>query len=195
MKGLIIDNFDSFTYNLYQYIGEITGDTIDVKRNNATSITEIRKGKYDYIVLSPGPGNPINKKDFGICKNILLNVSTKIPTLGICLGHQGIGYTYGGKIVKADEPTHGKKSVISHTNNDIFANVPANFEVGRYHSLIIEKDSLPDSLDVIATAKDDDQLIMAIKHINYPIYGIQFHPESILTKNGLKILENFIQKI
>ena len=193
MKGLIIDNFDSFTYNLYQYLGTITNDTIDVRRNNAISISEIKKNKYDYIVLSPGPGHPKNQRDFGICKNVLLNVSKKVPTLGICLGHQGIAYTYGGNVVLANEPNHGKTSIISHNKKDIFKNVPENLEVGRYHSLIIEKESLPTTFEILATTKDQPNIIMAIKHKKYPIYGVQFHPESILTIYGLAILKNFIQ--
>ena len=195
MKGLIIDNFDSFTYNLYQYLGEITHDEIDVRRNNAIGITEIKRKKYNYIIISPGPGHPKNPKDFGICKNTLLKVSKKIPTLGICLGHQGIAYAYGGNVISAFEPNHGKKSHITHKNSDIFKDLPKDMEVGRYHSLIVEKNTLPDFFDILATTKDEESLIMAIKHKNYPIYGIQFHPESILTIHGQKILKNFIQTI
>lgn len=186
---LLIDNYDSFTYNLYQLIGKIDTNII-VKRNDEISIEEIRSLKPDKIIISPGPGNPINKKDFGICNEIILEFKDKIPILGICLGHQGIFAAFGGKIRRSD-PLHGKLSKIIHFNAEIFKGIENSFNATRYHSLVCDEDSLPECIEI--TAKTEDGVIMGIKHHSYPIYGLQFHPESIGTNQGLIIIKNFLQ--
>lgn len=186
---LIIDNYDSFTYNLYQLIGEINQDII-VKRNDELTIEEIRHLNPDRIVISPGPGNPTNKKDFGICNEVIMEFKDKIPILGVCLGHQGIFTAFGGKI-KRSEPLHGKLSKIIHTDHGIFKGVENSLEAARYHSLICDEESLPDCIEI--TAKTEDGIIMGIKHCENHIYGLQFHPESIGTKQGLMIIKNFLE--
>lgn len=186
---LIIDNYDSFTYNLYQLIGELDPDII-VKRNDEISVHEIKKLKPDRIVISPGPGNPTNKKDFGICNDVIMELKDEIPILGVCLGHQGIFAAFGGKI-KRSEPVHGKLSKITHTDEGIFKGVENSLEAVRYHSLICDKESLPDCIEI--TAKTEDGIIMGIKHVESPVYGLQFHPESIGTKQGLSIIKNFLR--
>ncbi|MBS3067070.1 aminodeoxychorismate/anthranilate synthase component II [Candidatus Micrarchaeota archaeon] len=185
MKLLLIDNFDSFVYNLYQYFGEL-GCEVDVFRND--EITLETAAQYDKIVISPGPGDPTNKKDFGICSEIISKINK--PILGVCLGHQGIISTFGGKIIRAAKPMHGKMSEIKHNGNGIFAGVKNPLKVMRYHSLIGE--NLPDCLEVLAKSQDDNS-IMAVQHKTLPIFGVQFHPESILTEEGKKILQNFLK--
>ena len=184
---LIIDNYDSFTYNLVQYIGAIN-QNIKIIKNDEITIEEIQGMDISHIVISPGPGNPQNT---GICKNLLNTISYKIPTLGICLGHQLIGFIYNGNIVNSKKIMHGKVSTIKHNNNSpLFKNVPISFQATRYHSLCIEKTF--NNKNIKITARTNKNEIMAIEHIKYPIYGLQFHPESILTKYGNKIIENFI---
>ena len=195
MKILIIDNYDSFTYNLYQLVGELLeadkSAVLDVKRNNQISLQQIKAGNYDRIIISPGPGNPANKKYFGVCADVLLNLGKKIPVLGVCLGMQGLGHYYGAKVVKARLPMHGKSSKITHDGKGLFKNVPQGIEVMRYHSLVVEKKALPPSL--VITAKTADGLeIMGLRHKKFPIFGIQFHPESYATEYGKKIVENFL---
>lgn len=187
---LIIDNYDSFTYNLYQYIGEIYGD-IKVIRNDKVTLNKIEKMRPEGIVLSPGPGIP---EDAGICIDVVKRFGGNIPILGICLGHQAIGCAYGGKVVRANNIMHGKTSNISIKQNKLFEDLENNITVMRYHSLIIEKESLPDELEVVAESLDDRE-IMAVKHKEYEVYGLQFHPESILTEQGKVIIKNFLEAV
>jgi len=183
---LLIDNYDSFTFNLYQYLGEL-GEEIHVHRNDKISLDEIEELDPQIIVLSPGPGRP---HQAGIILDLVKRFHTKIPILGICLGCQAIGEAFGGRIIYAPELFHGKTSWIRHARTGIYQNLPEKVEVGRYHSLIIERESLPDCLQV--SAWTEDNLIMGVRHNEYPIEGIQFHPESILTPDGKKILEKFL---
>ena len=185
---LIIDNYDSFTYNLYQYIGELNDD-INVVRNDKITVDEIERMKPTHIVISPGPGYP---KDAGISIEAIQRLYKKIPILGVCLGHQAIGEAFGGRIGLAGELMHGKVSDINIKNEcRIFKNIPVRIKAGRYHSLIIEKNTLPKELEI--TASTDDGEIMGVQHREYPVFGIQFHPESILTPEGKQILNNFLQ--
>lgn len=185
-KILMIDNYDSFTYNLVQYLGELGAD-IEVYRNNKITIREIEKIKPDKIVISPGPGTP---EKAGISVDLVRAFAGKIPILGVCLGHQSIGYAFGGKIVHAKKLMHGKASTIQHDGKTIFKNIPNPFEAIRYHSLAIKKDTLP--ADFKITAESEDKEIMGIRHNKYFLEGIQFHPESIMTKVGKDILKNFL---
>jgi anthranilate synthase/aminodeoxychorismate synthase-like glutamine amidotransferase len=183
---LMIDNYDSFTYNLVQYLGEL-GQKLLVFRNDAITISQIKKLKPSHIVISPGPGRP---NEAGISEEIIAEFSGKIPILGVCLGHQAIGEVFGAKIVRAKRLMHGKTSMIYHNGKTIFKGIPNPFEATRYHSLIVERESLPDCLEIIAETKEKE--IMGIKHKKYPVWGVQFHPESILTKVGKDILRNFL---
>lgn len=187
---LLIDNFDSFTFNLYQYLGEL-GEQITVFRNNQLSIEQIKELNPKAIILSPGPGKP---QDAGICIELIQTFYNKIPILGICLGHQAIGAAFGGEILRAALIKHGKTSLIAHQSEGIFSGLPSPLEVMRYHSLIIEKCSIPEELECIAHSVDDQE-IMAIKHRQYPVFGLQFHPESIGTPSGKQILNNFLNEI
>jgi anthranilate synthase component 2 len=191
VKVLVIDNYDSFVYNLVQYIGEQGAETT-VYRNDQTSLQQLAKLKPDRIVISPGPGNPEDEKYFGVCKAILQTMSHTIPTLGVCLGHQGIIHTYGGKVVHAKKLMHGKTCIIKHDQTGLFKGVRNPFSATRYHSLAGERDSIPDCLEVTAEAIDDGE-IMGIRHVKYPIYGVQFHPESILCEDGKMIIRNFLE--
>lgn len=191
MKVLVIDNYDSFVYNLVQYIGELGAETI-VYRNDQISLQELKKLKPDRIVISPGPGNPEDEKYFGVCKAILQTMSHNIPTLGVCLGHQGIIYTYGGKVVHAKKLMHGKTCIIKHDGKALFTGVRNPFSATRYHSLAGERGSIPSCLEVTAEAVDDGE-IMGVRHVEYPIYGVQFHPESILCQDGKIIIRNFVE--
>lgn len=193
MKVLVIDNYDSFVYNLVQYIGEFGPETI-VYRNDQITLQQVQKLKPDRIVLSPGPGNPEDEKYFGVCKAILQQVSPKVPTLGVCLGHQGIISTYGGKVVSAKRLMHGKTSQIKHDGKCLFSDVQNPFTATRYHSLAGEKDTIPVCLEVTAVAVDDGE-VMGVRHKEYPIEGIQFHPESILCEDGKLIIKNFLEGI
>lgn len=190
LKVLIIDNYDSFVYNLAQYIGEL-GAFPMVFRNNEIMLDDVLNIDPDAIVISPGPGNPANPRYFGISSDIIKKFSGRIPILGVCLGHQGIVHVYGGKILKAKRLMHGKTSLIKHTAEDLFQNVKNPFRAMRYHSLIAHND-LPSCLAVTAISLDDNE-IMAVKHVRYPLYGLQFHPESIFTEEGKKILNNFLK--
>lgn len=187
---LLIDNYDSFTYNLYQYLGEL-GEVPKVVRNDRITITEIEEMKPEAIIISPGPGRP---EDAGICVELIKSFASKVPILGICLGHQAIGYAFGGKITHAREIMHGKVSEISHNGTSLFKSFQESLSVMRYHSLVIEKDSIPSDLEVLARSTDDDE-VMAVKHKDYPLYGLQFHPESIGTKEGKQLLANFLNEI
>ena len=191
MKVLILDNYDSFVYNLAQYVGEIADEVI-VKRNNELNLPTIQKFSPDNIIISPGPGTPADPRYFGVCTEVLQKVSTETPTLGVCLGHQGIIHAFGGKIVKAKRLRHGKTSPIKHDGKGIFRGLESPFEATRYHSLVADRRSLPDSLEVTARS-EDDQEIMGVRHRVFPIEGVQFHPESILTVPGHRIIENFLE--
>ena len=212
MKVLIIDNYDSFTFNLFQYCGEIldkkvsSANQITVKRNNQVSLKDLQLNKPDKIIISPGPGSPDQKKYFGICQEIILKFGSKIPILGICLGMQGIVHSFGGKIIHANEPMHGKTSFLLHDQKGIHQNIPQNIEIMRYHSLIVDTKSLPSCFIINGISQDIDDKssildinkvsfsgeIMAISHKSYPIYGIQYHPESFGSEGGKEILENFL---
>ncbi len=184
---IMIDNYDSFTYNLYQYIGTLNPD-IEVYRNDKITVDEAIAKNPERIILSPGPGYPAGA---GICVE-LIKKAGDIPILGVCLGHQAIGEAFGGKIVHAPRIMHGKSDIITlDVSCKIFEGMEEKTEVGRYHSLVIDGDTLPDCLEV--TAKSDDGCIMGVKHRERPVYGIQFHPESVLTPNGIKIIENFLK--
>ncbi len=184
----IIDNYDSFTYNLYQYVGTLCPD-IKVYRNDKITVEEVAAENPERIIISPGPCYP---SDAGICIELIQKLSGKLPILGVCLGHQSIGEAFGGKIVRAPHLMHGKVDTAKlDTSSKLFAGLEAEEQVGRYHSLIIENDSLPDVLKITATT--DDGCIMAVEHRSHPTYGIQFHPESVLTPCGMKIIENFLK--
>jgi anthranilate synthase component II len=185
---LVLDNYDSFTYNLVQYLGEL-GENPVVKRNDEISVEDIGTMGVTRMVISPGPCTP---SDAGITVSAIRRWGKTIPTLGVCLGHQAIGEAYGGKVVRAKTLMHGKTSRITHDGKGLFANVPDPLEVMRYHSLVVETDSLPAELEVLARAKDDPTEIHAMKHRQHPVWGVQFHPESILTQNGKDILRNFL---
>jgi len=191
LKILIIDNYDSFVYILAQLIGSLKAEPL-VYRNDKITLEEAKKLKPDGIIISPGPGNPEDRRYFGVCSDIIRDLGKEIPLLGVCLGHQGIISTFGGKIVKAKRVLHGKVSFILHNYDKIFEGLDNPFLATRYHSLVGDKSSLPKDLEVIALSKEDDE-IMGVKHKFYPIYGLQFHPESILTEGGLKILSNFLR--
>ena len=184
---LMIDNYDSFTYNLVQYFGELKAD-MQVFRNDALTVDKIRAMKPEKIVISPGPGRP---EDAGVSVSIIKELAGKVPILGVCLGHQGIGYAYGGKIINAKRLMHGKTSMIEHKGQNIFKGLSHPFEATRYHSLVIDRKTLPDCLELTAWTTDDGE-IMGVRHKTLPVWGVQFHPESILTKEGKNILKNFL---
>ncbi len=183
---LLIDNYDSFTYNLYQYLCEL-GAEVEVVRNDKITVKEIEQKQPEKIVVSPGPRRP---EDAGISNDVIKHFGESIPILGVCLGHQCVGYSYGGSIVGAGEIMHGKTSLISHDGKGVFNGLPNPFEAIRYHSLAVYKDDLPEELEV--TAWTDNGLIMGVRHVNFPVEGIQFHPESIMTGVGKDLLNNFI---
>ncbi|TET15016.1 MAG: aminodeoxychorismate/anthranilate synthase component II [Actinobacteria bacterium] len=183
---LMIDNYDSFTFNLVQYLG-ILGENIKVRRNDKISLDEIEKMEPSRIVISPGPGRPVNA---GMSKDIIKHFYKEIPILGVCLGHQCIGEVFGAEVINSGVVIHGKTSKIYHDGKSIFSGVENPFEAARYHSLILKKDTIPSSLEV--TARTEDDIVMGVRHKNYKLEGIQFHPESFLTPDGLKILKNFI---
>ena len=193
MKFLIIDNYDSFVYNIAQYLGEL-GVNSDVIRNNKITINEIKQKKYDGIIISPGPGTPDDEKYFGVCGDVIKDVGSSIPILGVCLGHQGIISSFGGKVTNAGRVRHGKTSPVKHTNSELFKGVKNPFRATRYHSLVGDKTIIPEILEVTAVAEDDGE-VMAIRHKKYLIEGVQFHPESIMTEDGKKILANFIRQV
>ena len=193
MKFLILDNYDSFVYNVAQRLGELKVSS-DVVRNDKITIGEIKKRNYDAIIISPGPGTPEDRKYFGICKDVIQELGPTLPILGICLGHQGIIDCFGGKVVNAGKARHGKTSQIKHYDDSLFKGVKNPFRATRYHSLVGDKTIIPDSLKITAVAEDDGE-IMGVSHKEYLIDGVQFHPESIMTDEGKKILENFIMRI
>ena len=215
MKTLILDNYDSFTYNLYQYAGEILSDSgasfcLDVKRNDAIDLATIRQKNYERIIISPGPGNPTKSAYFGVCSRVIRELGAHIPILGICLGMQGIAHVFGARIQVAAVPMHGKTTLIQTDGKSLFRNIPIHLEVMRYHSLIVARNSLPDCLEASAwtlvaseskskhdapksTAEHSVQReLMGVRHREYPIEGIQFHPESFATEAGKQMIANFL---
>jgi len=191
VKVLVIDNYDSFVYNLVQYLGELGGDPV-VYRNDQLTLQQAMELDPQRIVISPGPGTPENPRYFGVCSVILREMSCKIPTLGVCLGHQGIISVFGGKVVRANRLMHGKTSKVKHDGKGLFEGVKNPFTATRYHSLVGEKNSIPSCIEVSAESTDDNE-IMGVRHRTYPITGVQFHPESILCEDGKKIIKNFLE--
>ncbi|HEU0000088.1 MAG TPA: aminodeoxychorismate/anthranilate synthase component II [Ktedonobacteraceae bacterium] len=183
---LLIDNYDSFTYNLYQYLSEL-GAEVQVRRNDTVTLADIEAMQPAHIVISPGPCTP---DEAGMSCSIIETFGSRIPTLGVCLGHQAIGQVYGGQVVRAPEPVHGKTSLIRHRGQGVFHALPQSFEANRYHSLIVERATLPAELEI--TAETADGLIMGLRHRTYPVQGVQFHPESIMTPTGKDLLRNFL---
>jgi len=216
MKILIIDNYDSFTFNLYQHVGEIleaegSAFTIEVKRNDEIALAEIQKSKYNRIIISPGPGSPDDHAYFGVCAGVLTIVGRKTPVLGVCLGMQGMAHYFGGKVIRARLPMHGKLSSVLHDGKGVFKGLPQGIQVMRYHSLVADPESLPKELVVTATVLntstliknqsllrrvvEDHSEIMGLRHATFPVEGIQFHPESFATEGGKKVLANFLCEI
>jgi len=187
MKLLVIDNYDSFTYNLVQYFGEL-GAELSVKRNDEISLEEVRNAGTDRICISPGPGRPENA---GISEAVIREFADKLPILGVCLGHQCIAHVFGGNVVRAPRLMHGKTSLINHRDRGVFENLPQPLEATRYHSLIVQREGLPDSLKITAETAEGE--IMGLQHKEFPVHGVQFHPESILTADGKKLLANFLR--
>ena len=188
---LMIDNYDSFTFNLVQYLQELGAD-VRVERNDALTVDEIERLAPDKIVISPGPRTP---NEAGVSMALIEQLGPRIPILGVCLGHQAIGQVYGGKVIRAGRIMHGKTSQIRHENNGVFADLPDAYEATRYHSLVVERDSLPDALEITAWTENEDgsfEEIMGLRHREYPVEGVQFHPESILTQHGHALLKNFL---
>lgn len=186
---LLFDNYDSFTYNVYQLLSELKTE-VEVIRNDAATLDEIESKNYSAIVISPGPGIP---RDAGLTEDLIRKFKDRIPILGICLGHQAIGEVFGGKIIRAEKIVHGKTSKIKHRGEGIYRGLPNPLEVGRYHSLIIDRESLPSELEI--TSELDDGTIMGIKHREFNVEGIQFHPESILTPDGKTLMQNFLEEL
>ena len=186
---LLLDNYDSFTYNIYQLLSEL-GTEVEVIRHDCITVEEIRQRGYEALVISPGPGVP---KDAGISEDAIRQLGPELPVLGICLGHQAIGEVYGGKVVRAGAIVHGKSSALHHDGRGLYEGLPQNTPVARYHSLIVERESLPDCLEVASELEDGT--IMGLRHKEYPVEGIQFHPESILTPEGHKMLANFLKRL
>jgi anthranilate synthase/aminodeoxychorismate synthase-like glutamine amidotransferase len=184
---LVIDNYDSFTYNLVQYLGELGTHPL-VRRNNEITLDEIAAMSPKQIVISPGPGRP---EQAGITLDVIKRFGPSIPLLGVCLGHQAIGMAFGGSVVRAAVPMHGKTSVISHDGRGVFAGIASPFTVARYHSLVVQRDGMPAELEISAQTEDDGT-VMAVRHKSFPIHGVQFHPESIMTREGSHLLRNFL---
>lgn len=186
----VIDNYDSFTFNLVQYLGELGRDPL-VFRNDELKLDQLEELQPKGIIISPGPGRPEKTRYFGLSLEILRQLSLEVPTLGVCLGHQGAGFAFGGQVVNAREINHGKTSMVNHDRKGVYQGVPNPFKAARYHSLALNPESLPEELEI--TARTPEGEIMGIRHVNYPIYGVQFHPESVLTEHGKEILHNFLK--
>ena len=184
---LVIDNYDSFTYNLVQYLGEL-GARVVVRRNDQAALEQLRALGHDRVVISPGPGRP---EHAGVSLDVIREFGPRMPLLGVCLGHQAIGLAFGGEVVRAPLPIHGKTSTVEHDSKGVFAGLSAAFQAGRYHSLIVEERTLPAELEVSARTKDG--LVMGLRHRDWPVHGVQFHPESVLTLEGRRILRNFLE--
>ncbi len=185
---LVIDNYDSFTYNLVQYLGELGAD-VKVRRNDETSIDEIEALGPDRILISPGPGRP---EDAGITVDVIRHFAGRLPIMGVCLGHQAIGLAFGGEVVRAPVPMHGKTCMVEHDSKGLFAGITSSFQASRYHSLVVAERAWPDVLELCARSKEDG-VVMALRHRQWPLHGVQFHPESILTHEGRRILRNFLE--
>ena len=185
---LVIDNYDSFTYNLVQYLGEL-GATMVVHRNDEVSIDELRALGHDRVVISPGPGRP---EQAGVSLEVIREFGPRMPLLGVCLGHQAIGLAFGGEVIRAPLPIHGKTSTVEHNGKGVFAGISTSFQAGRYHSLVVSEPTMPGDLEITARTKEDN-LVMGIRHKTLPIHGVQFHPESVLTNEGRRILRNFLE--
>jgi anthranilate synthase/aminodeoxychorismate synthase-like glutamine amidotransferase len=185
---LVIDNYDSFTYNLVQYLGEL-GAKVIVRRNDEASLQELQALTHARVVISPGPGRP---EQAGVSLEVIKAFGARMPVLGVCLGHQAIGLAFGGEVVRAPLPIHGKTSTVDHNGAGVFAGLSAPFQAGRYHSLVVDEKSLPNDLEITARTKEDG-LIMGLRHRSLPIHGVQFHPESVLTNEGRRILRNFLE--
>ena len=185
---LVIDNYDSFTYNLVQYLGEL-GATVVVRRNDEASIEHMRALGHDRVVISPGPGRP---EQAGVSLEVIKEFGPRMPVLGVCLGHQAIGLAFGGEVVRAPLPVHGKTSTVEHNRKGVFAGLTTAFQAGRYHSLVVEEKTLPGDLEVTARTQDEG-VVMGLQHRLLPIHGVQFHPESVLTNEGRRILRNFLE--
>ncbi|MCX6650947.1 MAG: aminodeoxychorismate/anthranilate synthase component II [Methanomassiliicoccales archaeon] len=188
---LLVDNYDSFVYNLAHSLAA-AGAEPHVVRNDRLDLKAV-EGRYHGIVISPGPGHPANLRDFGMCVELLRTLSPSIPTLGVCLGHQGIAHAFGGKVVRARTPLHGKSTPISHDGRGLFRGLPSPLIVGRYHSLCVQEEDLPSCMEVTACSEDDT--VMGLRHRQYPIEGLQFHPESVLTERGQDIVDNFVSSL
>jgi anthranilate synthase component 2 len=184
----VIDNYDSFTYNLVQYLGELGAEVL-VVRNDAATVDEVAAIRPERIVISPGPGRP---EDAGITMNVIRGLGERTPVLGVCLGHQAIGAVFGGQVVRAGVPMHGKTSIIEHNGRGVFNGISELFEASRYHSLVVLEQGLPEALEVTARTRDD-HIVMGLRHRRWPVHGVQFHPESILTGEGHKLLRNFLE--
>lgn len=215
MNVLIIDNYDSFTFNLYQYVGEIlqsidnqTPSSVIVKRNDEISVADIQALNIDRIIISPGPGAPDDPAYFGVCAEVIATLGKTVPTLGVCLGMQGIAHVFGGKVVLAGVPIHGKVSSIRHDDAGVYQGLPQDIEIMRYHSLMVEAQSLPDCLEVTAVVSNDEHAhlslsastlagdeMMGLRHKSYPIQGVQFHPESFATEGAKRLLSNFLMQV
>jgi anthranilate synthase/aminodeoxychorismate synthase-like glutamine amidotransferase len=185
---LVIDNYDSFTYNLVQYLGEL-GAKVVVRRNDEATLEELRGLTHSRVVISPGPGRP---EQAGVSLDVIKVFGPNMPVLGVCLGHQAIGLAFGGDVVRAPAPIHGKTSTVEHNSTGVFAGLAPSFQAGRYHSLVVDEKSLPKDLEVTARTKEDG-LVMGLRHRSLPIHGVQFHPESVLTNEGRRILRNFLE--
>jgi anthranilate synthase/aminodeoxychorismate synthase-like glutamine amidotransferase len=185
---LVIDNYDSFTYNLVQYLGELGAEVV-VHRNDEITVDQLRAGGHDRVVISPGPGRP---EQAGVTLEVIREFGPRMPLLGVCLGHQAIGLAFGGEVIRAPQPIHGKTSTVEHDGKGVFAGLASSFQAGRYHSLVVSEPTLPGELEVTARTKDD-AIVMGLRHRALPIHGVQFHPESVLTTEGRRILRNFLE--
>jgi len=185
---LVIDNYDSFTYNLVQYLGEL-GARLIVRRNDEASLEALRELGHSRVVISPGPGRP---EQAGVSLDVIREFGPRMPLLGVCLGHQAIGLAFGGEVIRAPQPIHGKTSTVEHNGAGVFAGISTSFQAGRYHSLIVSEATMPGDLEITARTKEDN-LVMGIRHRTLPIHGVQFHPESVLTNEGRRILRNFLE--
>jgi anthranilate synthase component 2 len=190
MKVLLLDNYDSFVYNLKDGLEDLGAECV-VLRNDAVKMDDVRAMDPDAIIISPGPGTPGNILDFGICGEVLTSISKEVPTLGVCLGHQGIAHFYGGQVIRAPSLVHGKQSMVRHDGTGVYEGLPNPFLAGRYHSFVVSP-NLPPELE--ATARTDDGVLMGLRHRTYPIEGVQFHPESVLTPKGAVVLQNFLRR-
>lgn len=217
MNVLIIDNYDSFTFNLYQYVGEILytelkevypNSSVSVKRNNEISLQQIKAQNYDRIIISPGPGSPDDPEYFGVCAEVIQHLGPTVPTLGVCLGMQGIAHVFGGDVVRAGVPMHGKTSPIRHDGQGVYHDLPQDIEIMRYHSLMVKADTLPECLQITSVVSNEafrelqindcvnkGEEIMGIRHKQYPIQGVQFHPESFATEGAKRLLRNFLLQV